>query len=134
MTPITAGLLGTIVGALIGSIIGHRFSLGRDKRREYNEATFELRKAAVKSMESLSITHPGIKYINDEDILTLRAKVGDSSSEKIARAYEKYAAAYDASISTSLPSSPINPQPIQTEKVPECEVALKLLIACLEPK
>lgn len=34
MSELLAGLL----GVLIGAFLGHRFSLGRDKRREYNKA------------------------------------------------------------------------------------------------
>ena len=32
-----------LLGALIGTFLGHRFSLGRDRRKEYNHATQPMR-------------------------------------------------------------------------------------------
>ncbi|MEH6451474.1 MAG: hypothetical protein V7782_00390 [Psychromonas sp.] len=129
MDPILSGMLGVFVGA----IIGHWLSLGRDKRKEFNQATEVLRKTAVIQLDSMEDNHIGIKRVTEDEIQTLRAIVGEKRSRKIENAFKYYLEAHKNYFQSQAPSNPINPQPINTSKIPECKLALEKLIKVLEP-
>jgi hypothetical protein len=129
MDPILSGMLGVFVGA----IIGHWLSLGRDKRKEFNQATEIMRKTANIQLDSMEDNHIGLQRVTEDEFQTLRAIVGEKRSAKIEVAFKLYLEANKNYYDSQPSSSPINPQPINTIKIPECKLALKKLITVLEP-
>lgn len=129
MDPILSGMLGVLVGA----IIGHWLSLGRDKRKEFNQATEIMRKTANIQLDSMKDNHIGLQRVTEDEFQTLRAIVGQKRSAKIEVAFKFYLETHKNYYDSQPSSSPINPQPINTSKIPECKLALKNLIKVLEP-
>ncbi|QFI36332.1 hypothetical protein FR932_00125 (plasmid) [Moritella marina ATCC 15381] len=129
MDPILSGLLGVLVGA----ILGHRLSLGRDRRKEFNQATELLRKNSIIQLDSMEDDYIGTKRVTEDEIQTLRSIIGDKRSKKIAYAFKLYTQSHKNYSQSQPPSNPINPQPINISKIPECKLALKKLIKSLEP-
>jgi hypothetical protein len=122
-----------IISCLIGVFIGHRLAMGRDKRKEFNSATQKVRQYALSQLDRISETSLG-RTVNGSDILALRATLGEKSSKKIALAFDKYKKAEDSVLNTEIPSTPINPQKWNEDKIPKYKVALLKLIKAIEPK
>jgi hypothetical protein len=133
MDPILSGLLGGLLGVFIGAFLGHRLSLGRDKRRELNQATELLRKTAIIQLDSMKDDHIGIKRVTEDEMQTLRSVVGEKRSKKIANAFKLYLEAHENYYNSQPSSNPLNPQPSNISKIPECKRTLKQLIEALEP-
>ena len=72
MLSIITGLLGT----LMGLIFGHKLSLGRDKRKEFNTAIMPLRETIIYQLQSLQ-NDVYDRGIEEKDITKLRATLGD---------------------------------------------------------
>ena len=128
--PIITGLLGVLIGALLG----HKLSLGRDKRKEYNQAIEVLRVKSLKHLESMANDKIGNMLVHSDEILSLKAVVGHKQSKNIESAFDYYEQTYYAVFKTKIPSTPINPQPINTDKIPECKRALIQFVEALELK
>ena len=124
--------LSGILGVFIGGFIGHRLALGRDKRKEFNSATQKVRQDALNQLDRISETSLG-RTVNGSDILALRATLGEKGSKKIALAFDEYKKAEDAVTDTDIPSTPINPQKWNEDKIPRYKAALLKLIKALEP-
>lgn len=60
------------VFTLLGWIIGHRLALGREKRKEYNEAIAPIRSVLIKG-----------KHVNESLIIELEVKMGSSCKATI---------------------------------------------------
>lgn len=127
-------ILSGICGVLVGALLGHFFSLGRDKRKEFNLATESMRRNAFAHLDEISDNSIGSKKINSNDILVLKGILGGISSREIENRYKVYDKCYWEIFNTDTPSSPIAPQQPKMEKIPECKLALKQLINSLEPK
>ncbi len=123
-----------IFGVLVGGLLGHLFSLGRDKRKEFNLATESIREKAFAHLDEISESKLGNKRINDNDLLALKGILGYQATLEIEKRYRVYDISYWAVLKTDKPSNPLNPQPIQVKKIPECKIALKELVKALEPK
>lgn len=76
------------LGVLVGGLITHRFSLGREKRKEHNELMLPLKKRV-----SASIDNPYDK-IEKEDISPIRHLVSPKQYDSIMAIYEAYTAEY----------------------------------------
>lgn len=83
-------LLVAIGSGLIGVFIGHRFSLGRDKRREYSQAILPIRKRIIEQLETLGSGHFDAG-IQNADIVDIKASLATAKAKKVAVIYEKYA-------------------------------------------
>lgn len=129
MDPILSGLLGVLVGA----ILGHRLSLGRDRRKEFNQATELLRKNSIIQLDSMEDDYIGTKLVTEDEIQTLRSVIGEKRSKKIACAFKLYFQAHKNYSQSQPPSNPMNPQPKNISEIPECKHKLKQLIKSLEP-
>jgi len=123
-----------VFGVLVGGLLGHLFSLSRDKRKEFNLATKLIRQKAFAHLDEISESNLGNKRINDNDLLVLKSVLGHQATLEIEKRYQVYDISYKAVLNTDIPSSPLNPQAIQIEKIPECKAALKELVKVLEPK
>ena len=128
--PIITGLL----GVLIGTLLGHKLSLGRDKRKEYNQAIEVLRVKSLKHLGSMENGKIGNMLVRSDEIISLKAVIGHKQSKNIESAFDRYEQTYDAVFKTKIPSTPINPQPINTDKIPECKGALEQFVEALELK
>jgi hypothetical protein len=128
--PIITGLL----GVLLGTLLGHKLSLGRDKRKEYNQAIEVLRVKSLKHLDSMANDKIGNMLVNSDEIISLKAVIGHKLSKNIESTFDLYEQTYNAVFKTQIPSTPINPQPINTDKIPECRVALKQFVEALELK
>lgn len=51
-------LVGAFVGTAIGVWIGHRFALGRDRRKEFQEAGKQFRESFIELRRFLKLRHP----------------------------------------------------------------------------
>lgn len=88
MYPILSGIL----GVLIGGFVGHRFALGRDKRKEFNDCISPLREKLIHQMAKLS--SQGYEHgIVDNEITKLEAVLGKAKTKQISLAYKKYSEA-----------------------------------------
>ena len=123
-----------VFGVLLGGLLGHLFSLGRDKRKEFNLATESIRQKAFSHLDEISESNLGNKRIDDNDLLVLKSVLGHQATLVIEKRYRVYDLSYKAVLQTDKPSTPLNPQAIQIEKIPECIAALKELVKVLEPK
>jgi hypothetical protein len=123
-----------IFGVLVGGLLGHLFSLGREKRKEFNSATESIRQKAFAHLDEISESKLGNKRIDDNDLLVLKGVLGHQATLEIEKRYSVYNISYWAALKTDKPSNPLDPQPIQTEKIPECKAALKELLKTLEPR
>jgi hypothetical protein len=128
--PIITGLL----GVLIGTLFGHKLSLGRDKRKEYNQAIGVLRVKSLKHLDSIANDKIGTILVNRDEIISLKAVIGHKLSKNIESAFTRYEQSYWAASKNEIPSTPLNPQPINTDNIPECRVALKKFVEALELK
>ena len=70
----------TAFGAGLGYLIEHRLSLGRDKRREFNEIADPLRAQLLSELERLS---PYCRRPDDEAIHTLAAMLNSWSRRRL---------------------------------------------------
>ena len=88
MDPILSGIL----GVLIGGFIGHRFALGRDKRKEFNDCISPLREKLIHQMATLSSRNYEHGIV-DNEITKLVAVLGEAKTKQISLAYKKYSEA-----------------------------------------
>ena len=86
------GVVGSgILGTLIGLYLGNRLALGRDKRKEFNDATLSLREKLPAHIEQLkrgSIEGP----VDDRDIRQVVAKIGEDRAAKVKAKFNRYSA------------------------------------------
>ena len=127
--PIITGLLGT----LIGLFLGHRLSLGRDVRKEFNVATKELRSIALRQLDVMSDELIGIP-VDNSFILELRSAIGEKKAKEIVLAFKVYRNAESQVFKTDIPSSPLYPQKLNLNKIPEYKESLIRLLETLKPK
>ncbi|HGV9306071.1 TPA: hypothetical protein ACNOH7_001976 [Vibrio fluvialis] len=78
------------LGVLVGGLITHRFSLGRERRKEHNEQMLPLKKHV-----SACIDNPYDK-LEKEDISPIRHLVSAKQYDSIMAIYEEYSAEYYA--------------------------------------
>lgn len=89
--PLITGLLGT----LVGSILGHRLTLWRDKRKEYNERAEIIRRHLLLEKKSLSDDCPCRSMVTDSDLLSLQVLLSTAKSNKLFHVHESYKLAWD---------------------------------------
>ena len=91
MDPILSGIL----GVLVGGFIGHRFALGRDKRKEFNDCIFPLREKLLHQIDRLSdrLDVYDDYGIDDKEITKLIAVLGESKTKQIYVAHKEYSEA-----------------------------------------
>lgn len=73
-----AGLL----GVLIGGLSTHRFSLGRDKRKEYNEAVTPFLEFLSQAEEQARNGHLWTKW-NDENLIKIQLRLSNKKIVKL---------------------------------------------------
>jgi hypothetical protein len=74
---------------LLGGLIGNRLALGRDKRKEYNDAVYPLREKLIHQIDDLS-NQRYVSGINDKEIIKLVSVLGEKETKKISPIYERY--------------------------------------------
>ncbi|WP_160289837.1 hypothetical protein [Vibrio campbellii] len=79
--PILTGVFGVLTGALLG----HRFSLSRDKRKEYNEVVVPLKSAIRKKAND-----PSSCSLDPALVSAVQFKISDSDYQKLTNEYRKY--------------------------------------------
>lgn len=77
---------------LIGVFIGNRLALGRDKRKEYNNAIYPLREKLMHQIDELS-SQRYADGVNSEEIIKLKSILGKNNTKKISSIYKKYSEA-----------------------------------------
>tara|TARA_R110001606_G_scaffold109051_2_gene234537 strand:- start:190 stop:567 length:378 start_codon:yes stop_codon:yes gene_type:complete len=82
-------LLIAIVSCLVGVIIGHRLSLGRDRRKEHNEV---IRPIKQQLLEHLGYLSEGSAYLmlNEKDINSLYGVISKREYGKILLVFSEY--------------------------------------------
>lgn len=97
-----AGLL----GSLVGLFFGNRMALGRDKRKEFNEATVTLRQRLLVHLGQLERGRvPG--RIKSEEIDSVVSMLGESRSQRIKRSFDRYDATVKKCVTTDGVGLPI---------------------------
>ncbi|MEZ8057184.1 hypothetical protein [Vibrio splendidus] len=91
MNPIITGLL----GVLVGSIIGHRFALGRDKRKEYNERAEKIRRCLLIEKSTLEGDGSSSSKVSDDDMLDLKVILGSSKAANLSKVHSEYKLAWE---------------------------------------
>ncbi|WP_412535951.1 hypothetical protein [Marinobacter sp. MIT932201] len=80
-----------LVGLLVGLILGHRLALGRDKRKEFNEATSDIRKrlsAHIGYLEKGNVAG----QITEQEVSNIVGVLGESRSADIRKQFDRYSA------------------------------------------
>ena len=107
-------LLAGLFGILIGGFFTHRFSLGRDKRKEYNEAVTPFLKFLLQAEEQANNGRLWSKW-NDEDLIKIQLRL---SNKKIVKLKELIKL-YKASVQKAYPENKEKPwegsEPIRKE-------------------
>ena len=85
MNAILTGLL----GALIGGFIGHKFALGRDKRKEHNDVVLPIKQKLLDHLDYLSKCSTQ-SYISENELKELRGILKESHYKKIKSAFDSY--------------------------------------------
>jgi hypothetical protein len=75
-------LLAGLLGVLIGGLSTHRFSLGRDKRKEYNEAVAPFLEFLLHAEEQARNGHLWVKW-NDEDLIKIQLRLSNKKIIKL---------------------------------------------------
>jgi hypothetical protein len=82
-----------IIGVLLGCIIGHWLSIGRDKRIEFNNCAFPIHESIANAIRSIDsgVSWSGIdqKYLN-----TVSCLLSEKDHKKLYRLYDNYIHAY----------------------------------------
>ncbi|BBM64924.1 TPA: hypothetical protein P0E26_005029 [Vibrio harveyi] len=78
-----------VFGVLVGGLLGHRFALGRDKRKEYNEVIIPVREALIDQLYKLNddIFDSGI---DETHLLRLQANLNVQKFKRIETQYDNY--------------------------------------------
>ena len=78
-----------ILGVCIGLFFGHRLALGRDKRKEFNEATTGLR---CKLQSHIGSLERGVVngHVTATEVSKVVGLIGESRSDKIVRSFNRY--------------------------------------------
>ncbi|HCG6770824.1 TPA: hypothetical protein NJ252_004483 [Vibrio parahaemolyticus] len=79
-----------IVSCLIGVLIGHRFQLGRDKRKEYNDAVLPLKQRIQDHSDELSETSFIFSPLKKEEIKKVRFFLKSSKYQELVGSHAKY--------------------------------------------
>ncbi|PSW53488.1 hypothetical protein [Photobacterium leiognathi] len=85
MNAVLTGLL----GVLIGGFIGHRFALGRDKRKEHNDVVLPIKQKLLDHLDYLSECSTQ-SYISETDLKALRGILKERHYKKIKLAFDCY--------------------------------------------
>lgn len=84
MNEILAGLL----GMLIGGFIGHRLSLGRDRRKEHNAAVLPLKQKVLEYIDLLKKSEH-LPFV-EKEIKVLRGIVSERKYDEVKRLYNEF--------------------------------------------
>ncbi|HCZ9602881.1 TPA: hypothetical protein O4H83_001140 [Vibrio cholerae] len=79
--PIFTGVFGVLTGALLG----HRFALSRDKRKEHNEVVVPLKRAIQES-----VNKPSSYGVDAALVHAVQFKISDTRYHKLTKEYGKY--------------------------------------------
>lgn len=82
-------LLAGFLGVLIGAFLGHRFSLDRDKRKEYNQAVTPFLEYMYKIEEQANNGHIWSK-INEPDLLKVKMALSRRNLKKFEMLMNSY--------------------------------------------
>jgi hypothetical protein len=119
----------------LGVLIGHRLAIGRDKRKEFNLATQNIRTNAIRQLDAMQGAQLG-NPISKESILELRGTIGPKRSAKIFSAFKEYERAYKIA-RVDIPATTDNPfheKKIIAEEIPKYKNKLMKLISTVEPQ
>jgi hypothetical protein len=97
MLEVIAGLL---IGFILGTYAGHKFSLSRDKRKEHNDAIRPLKDTVLKLIDGLGKGAYG--YVKEQDIDNIRTYIPEKKFNEIKKAYGNYCDFYSEKV-RSLP-------------------------------
>ncbi|HCG5924745.1 TPA: hypothetical protein NJ084_004642 [Vibrio parahaemolyticus] len=78
-------LLVGLLGVLVGTLLGHRFTLHRERRKEYNEVIIPLKKAIRKKANDLNSSS-----IDPSLVSATQFKISDSLYHRIDNEFQKY--------------------------------------------
>lgn len=92
-------LLIAIVSCLIGGIIGHWLSLGRDRRKEHNEVVLPIKKKVLEHLDCLNDGSLSLR-LNESDIKSLRGIVNERQYKKIKLVFAEYKSVLRECVST----------------------------------
>jgi len=84
------GALGALAGIVVGAVGSHRFSLSRDRRKEFNELADPLRVALKDEKQSIN---PNYSNLNKATASTLADILGGKRGAALDQAVERYIAA-----------------------------------------
>ncbi|WP_185230337.1 hypothetical protein [Teredinibacter franksiae] len=86
-------ILSGLLGVLIGGLIGHRLSLGRDMRREYNDVVQPVRLSILKALDDIDKGHAW-KAFTENDIDKIRNILDENKRLTLDSLVKKYWEAY----------------------------------------
>jgi hypothetical protein len=69
--------------AIIGFLAGHFLAMGRDRRKEFNEAAAKFREAFAKIRKTINDSHPGISKMGQTDFFMLFTESYDRQYEAL---------------------------------------------------
>jgi len=91
-----------ILGVCVGLFFGHRLALGRDKRKEFNEATEPLRdklRGHIQSLERRVV----VSALPENDLSAIVRKLGERRSAVIITYFNRYTATVKKNVSPGNP-------------------------------
>ena len=95
-------ILINIISSLIGFFIGNRLSLGRDRRKEFNEATEIIRKVIKLQIEACETgDHDSCNWVQKADLMAIEEYIGIFSICRFKKTCERYAAATEGKFGTT---------------------------------
>ena len=88
MDPIVSGLLGVLIGALLG----HRFALGRDKRKEWNAVVKPIKQRIHEHIDELQEYNTSNIWLDESEIRLLRMHLSAARYQIIKKHLDSYIA------------------------------------------
>lgn len=94
-----------IVNLLVGVILGHWLTIGRDKRKEFNEIAFQVRQSLLTQIEEIKNKKFRADYPSREQLVGFGIFVGRRSKKKYYKNVETYCSCFKHSQYLSRPGT-----------------------------
>ncbi|WP_154653869.1 hypothetical protein [Spongiibacter marinus] len=82
-----------IIGVLLGGIIGHWLSIGRDKRIEFNNCAFPIHERILDAIRSID-SGTAWQGIEQKDLNSVACLLREKDQKELFRLYDNYIRAY----------------------------------------